>query len=143
MVSSTVRHPDEHAPRPLPRPSWLTEPFWAAAREHRLVRPYCAACAASFFSPQAACPRCLSEDWTYEESSGRGSVYSFTICHRAPQAGFAVPYALAVVDLDEGWSMLSNVDADPLSDIAIGARVEVAWTPLAEGFVLPTFVLAA
>lgn len=129
--------------RPLPTPSSMTEPFWAAAREHRLVRPVCNACGTNFFSPQAACRKCLSEDWDYQDSSGAGSIYSYTICHRAPQPGFDVSYALAIVDLDEGWSMLSNVNADPIGSIDFGTRVEVAWTQLADGFVLPTFAPVA
>ena len=97
-------------PRPRPTPSELTAPFWAAARERRLVRPRCNSCGRSFFTPQVACPVCLSEDWSYVDSAGRGTVYSFTVVHRAPSPALSAPYVLAVVELiDEGWSMLTNV----------------------------------
>ncbi len=129
--------------RPRPEPSELTEPFWAAARERRLVRPYCAACDRSFFTPQIACPRCLSTEWEYRESSGRGTVYSATVVHRAPYPGFTSPYHVAIVDLEEGWSMLTNVvDVGPPSrgtPVPIGAAVTVAWLPLDERIVLPVF----
>lgn len=132
--------------RPRPDPSPLTEPFWAAARERRLVRPYCGACDQSFFTPQLACPRCLSTEWEYRESSGRGTVYSATVVHRAPYPGFTSPYHVAIVDLDEGWSMLSNLVGpavtecpDPAEPVPIGTPVVVDWLPLDERIVLPVF----
>ena len=59
-----------------PKPSWLTQPFWDAANRHVLVRPVCTACGTNFFSPEVACPSCLSEAWTWEPSSGEGEIYS-------------------------------------------------------------------
>lgn len=140
MIDATAE-----ALRPRPDPSPLTEPFWAAARERRLVRPYCPVCDRSFFTPQIACPRCLSTDWEYRESSGRGTVYSATVVHRAPYPGFTSPYHVAIVDLDEGWQMLSNVVGTDESGgaggtpIPIGTRVTVDWLPLDERIVLPVF----
>lgn len=144
--------PTANALRPRPDPSPLTEPFWAAAREHRLVRPYCPSCDQSFFTPQIACPRCLSTEWEYRESSGRGVIYSATVVHRAPYPGFTSPYHVAIVDLEEGWQMLSNVvgvaessgvdgvgggvDGNP---VPIGSAVTVDWLPLDERIVLPVF----
>lgn len=101
----------------------LTAEFWTAAATKTLVRPVCADCGRNFFSPQVACPQCLSENWTYEPSSGRGTVYSATVVHKAPSPDFEVPYVLAVVDLDEGWSMLANL----VGEAAIGAAVELTW----------------
>ena len=133
--------------RPRPVVTELTEPFWAAARRHVLVRPVCSACRRSFFTPQIACPRCISEDWSYEPSSGRGTVYSSTVVHRAPYAGFAVPYEIAMVDLEEGWGMLSELvsadDAGGEVDVhrptQIGTAVVVDWLPLDAEIVLPVF----
>lgn len=128
------------AGRPLPRPSRLTEEFWAAARRHELVRPLCHACGRSFFTPQAVCTHCLSPDWSYARSSGRGVVYSSTVVHRPPFPDMAGPFHLAIVDLEEGWSMLSNVAVEPAAPVAIGTRVRVDWLDLDGGFVLPVFV---
>jgi uncharacterized protein len=119
--------------------SSLTARFWAAAREGTLVRPVCSACGTNFFSPQIACPRCLSLRWTYEPSSGRGTVYSATVVHRAPYPGVTAPYQLAIIDLDEGWSMLATVDGDPLAPVAIGTQVRVGWRQGADGRVVPVF----
>lgn len=105
--------------------SELTAEFWAAAAQHQLVRPVCRDCGRSFFTPQIACPVCLSEAWSYEPSSGRGTVYSSTVVHKAPSPGFTVPFGLGLVDLDEGWSMIANLVGDPLP--TIGSAVEVTW----------------
>jgi uncharacterized OB-fold protein len=129
----------ETATRPLPSPSELTQPFWDAAARGVLVRPVCDRCGASFFTPQVCCPSCLSEQWSWVQSAGRGAVYSATVCHRAPEPGFDVPYVLAIVDLDEGWDMLSNVVGCAPAEVAIGMRVRVAWESLGDGIVLPVF----
>ena len=129
------------ASRPLPTPSDLTRPFWEAAARRTLVRPLCDACGQSFFSPQIACPSCLSESSTWAESAGSGEIYSFTVCHRPPGPGFEVPYVLALVDLDECWSMLSNIVGCQPAAVRIGARVRSAWLELDEGIVLPVFEL--
>lgn len=125
--------------RPRPQPSALTAPFWAAARDHVLVRPLCRACGTSFFTPQIACPACLSEEWSYEPSSGRGTVYSATVVHRAPLAGFDPPYQVGIVDLEEGWSMLGNLLDGPRRPTPIGTEVEVAWIEVDADLTLPVF----
>jgi uncharacterized OB-fold protein len=127
--------------RPLPAPSELTAGFWAAARRRTLVRPVCDACGHSFFTPQIACPRCLSEAWSYVPSSGRGVVYSATVVHRAPYPGFEPPYELAIVDLEEGWSMLSEIVGGS-APTPIGAAVAVDWLEAGD-VVLPVFRSAA
>jgi uncharacterized OB-fold protein len=125
--------------RPPPNPSALTAPFWEHASRRELVRPRCDACGRSFFTPQVACPECLSESWTWTLSSGLGRIYSHTTCHRAPAPGFEVPYVLAVVDLEEGWSMLTDVvECDP-ADVEIGMAVTVTWLDIGDGFLLPVF----
>lgn len=103
----------------------LTAGFWAAAARRELVRPVCRACGRSFFTPQVACPRCLSEDWAYERSSGRGTVYSSTVVHRAATPDVEVPFGLGVVDLEEGWSMLATLVGDDLPPL--GSAVGVTW----------------
>ena len=117
----------------------LTAEFWAAASRRELVRPVCRDCGRNFFTPQVACPRCLSENWCYRPSSGRGRVYSATVVHKAATPGVAVPFRLGIVDLDEGWSMLARLVGGPDERLpALDAPVRVAW--LHEGGrVLPAF----
>jgi uncharacterized OB-fold protein len=127
--------------RPRPEVSELTEGFWAAARRRQLVRPVCNRCGTSFFTPQIACPRCLSEAWEYRPSSGRGVIYSATTVHRAPFPGFETPYQLAMVDLEEGWTMLANVVGSEETP-GVGAPVAVTWMEIDDELVLPAFEVA-
>ncbi len=91
-----------------PRPSPETKAFWdgCAAGELRLQR--CAPCDELYFPPQPACPRCLSYDVAWEALSGRGTLHTYLINHRAAP-GFEAPYAIAVVELAEGPRMMSNI----------------------------------
>jgi len=125
--------------RPLPEPSVLTHGFWDAAARHELVRPVCDQCGRSFFTPQVACPHCGSEAWTYQPSVGTGTVYSMTVIHRPPLPAFEAPYVLAIIDLDDGWSMLSRVVGCEPESVTIGMRVAVAWDDAAPGVALPVF----
>ncbi|MGW0582590.1 Zn-ribbon domain-containing OB-fold protein [Streptomyces sp. NPDC002920] len=129
--------------RPVPEPTVLSEPFWAAARRGELVVPHCTACGLRFFTPEPACPGCMSRDWTYAPSSGRGTVYSVTAVHRAPGPGFDTPFTLAVIDLDDGATLLSHVDAGDAGDPGddwIGQRVRVDFRALTDEIALPYFV---
>jgi Predicted nucleic-acid-binding protein containing a Zn-ribbon len=117
----------------------LTGEFWAAAARHELVRPVCRDCGRNFFTPQIACPQCLSENWSYERSSGRGRVYSATVVHKAATPDVPVPFRLGIVDLDEGWSMLTTFVDGPGGRLpAIGAPVEVTWVEQ-DGRTVPAF----
>lgn len=139
-VAGSARADVADLARPLPRRSELGSPFWEAADRRELVRPVCNGCGRSFFTPQVACPHCWSQDWTWQQSSGDGTVYSSTVIHRGPTPEFEVPYELAIVDLDEGWSMLANIlGGRPGVPTPIGTRVGVCWIQLAEGHLLPAF----
>ncbi|MBN9098655.1 MAG: OB-fold domain-containing protein [Pseudonocardia sp.] len=114
----------------------LTAGFWSAAERRELVRPVCGDCGRNFFTPQIACSECLSENWSYEPSSGRGRVYSATVVHKASTPGVEVPFHLGIVDLDEGWSMLTTLVGSRLP--AIDAPVEVTWLER-DGRTVPAF----
>ena len=92
------------APRPTPE----TQPFWdgCAASELRLQR--CTHCDAHYFPPRPFCPDCLSADVVWEAISGRGTLHTYVINYRAAP-GFEAPYAIAVVQLEEGPRMMSNI----------------------------------
>jgi uncharacterized protein len=101
----------------------------------------CPACAAHVFIPRHACPHCLTEPLDWVESSGRGQIYSYTLVHRPPHPAFEPPYCIAIVRLDEGWQMLSNiVGADPAA-IAVGQRVTVDYLDF-DTITLPVFRLS-
>ena len=135
---------DREYEKPLPTPSNVSQPFWDAAKEHRLVFQRCRLCGTSVFYPRDTCPgpKCFGVgtlDWV--ESSGKGRVYSFTILYQPAHPSFAddVPYVLAIIEMDEGWRMDSNViNIDPTA-VRIGMRVEVAWEDVTPEFTLPKF----
>jgi uncharacterized OB-fold protein len=119
--------------------SALTGEFWAAVQRRELVRPVCNACGRSFFTPQVACPRCQSEDWAYQPSTGLGTVYSATVVHRPPGPEFEVPFRLGIVDLAEGWTMLANLVGGPDNRCPpIGTRVRITWIER-DSRILPAF----
>lgn len=122
-----------------PNPSALTRPFWDAAKKHILVRPVCSQCGTNFFTPQIACPKCLSESWSWQESSGQGVLYSATVVHKPPYPGIEVPYVFAIVALDEGWSMLANILGCEPREARIGMRVRVNWQRRLGEYVIPNF----
>ena len=91
------------------------------------------------FIPQPLCTRCQSDALEWVESTGRGTVYSHTVVHRPPRPAFAVPYVVAIVELDEGWHMLTNlIDCRP-EEVCVGMPVEVAFRPASEAITLPYF----
>jgi uncharacterized OB-fold protein len=117
----------------------LTGPYWAAVEQDRLVRPLCQGCGRSHFSPQVVCPWCQSADWRYEQSSGRGRVYSHTTVHRPPDATFEAPYVVADVEMEEGWRLFTwLVDCDATEPV-IGMDVEVRFIDGPDGGRLPAF----
>jgi len=127
---------------PAPEPSDLTRPFWEAANTGSLIRQRCTRCGTNFFTPQLACTSCLSQEWTWVRSSGEGVIHSAVIVHRPPDPGIEVPYVLAVVSLEEGWNMLTNIVACDPGEATPGRRVRVNWERKAGDYTIPTFELA-
>jgi len=96
----------------LPQPDLETQPYWDAAREGKLLIKHCNACEEDFFYPRTYCPKCWSSDTAWKEASGRGRVYTFTVVHQndLPPFNERVPYVVAIVELDEGVRMTSNIE---------------------------------
>ena len=89
---------------PAPPVSPETAPFWEAAASGRLLVKRCDACGELHHYPRAACPFCGSDRTSWQEASGRGTIYSYSVFRRAP-----VPYAIAYVTLEEGPTMMTNI----------------------------------
>lgn len=117
----------------------LTGEFWAGVDRGELLRPVCRRCERSFFTPQVVCPLCGSGQWSYEPSAGLGVVYSFTVVHRPPEPAFEAPYVLAVVDVTEGWGLLTWIVGCPTDEVRIGMEVQVRFTAGPDGALLPAF----
>ena len=129
----------EQAKMPLPRPTALSRPHWEGCRVGMLRVQRCRDCGQYVFIPQPLCTRCQSEALEWVTSSGRGTVYSYTVVHRPPRPAFAVPYVVAVVELEEGWHMLTNlVDCMPAA-VRVGLPVEVTFRAMSDAITLPYF----
>ena len=115
--------------RPLPQPDAESREFWEGvkARQFRLQR--CRACRRFRFYPRAVCPHCLSGEYEWVTVSGRATLYSFTVCHRAASEAFAadVPYMVALVELEEGVRLMSNLIGCPPDQARVGMPVEVVF----------------
>jgi uncharacterized OB-fold protein len=124
---------------PLPQPTELSQAYWDACRRGELIVQRCDDCGEHVFIPQVACTRCFSPNLTWVPSRGRGTVYSFTVVHRPQQPDFAVPYVVAIVEMDEGWYTLTNiVDCDPQA-VRIDMPVEVDFRAMSDTITLPFF----
>ncbi len=124
---------------PTPAVDRETLPWWQAAAEHRLLLQRCDTCGCVRLPPGPLCPTCRSFDQSWQEASGRGTVYTYTIVHRAYVRGLPVPYVVAVVALEEGPKLTSNVvDVEPAA-VQIGMAVEVVWEDMGPAVSVPRF----
>jgi len=127
------------AARPLPLIDDLNRPYWEAAQHAELSMQRCSQCAAFRYPPAPVCAHCGSADYEWARLSGRGSVNSFVVFHRAYLAGFDVPYAVALVDLEEGPKLYANLVDVPLDSITIGMPVEARFVPVSQDISLVQF----
>ena len=130
--------------RPLPEVTELTAPFWQAAREGRLVMQRCRACREYVWCPRPACMECGGRDLDWQELSGRGAVYSFTVIRQLAGRGARafeknIPYVIAWVDLEEGPRFFTNIVQCPVDRVEIGMAVEVVFDPASNEISLPKF----
>ena len=129
--------------KPLPTPDPLTAPFWESVKAHAMKLQRCGGCGTFIFYPRAICPGCMSDDLVWTPVSGRGIVHAFTIPHRHPNPAFGsdVPYVVALVELDEGPRMLTNlVDVEPSPQtVRVGMPVEVAYDDVTDAVTIPRF----
>jgi uncharacterized OB-fold protein len=102
------------APKAAPKATPETAPYWEGANQGELRIQRCNACGQYFFYPRANCPRCASSDVRWEVASGRAKLHTYLINHR-PAPGFEgdAPYAIAVVELEEGPRMMTNIVGVP------------------------------
>ncbi len=132
--------PDTTAEKLLPHPTPLTQPYWDAARAHRLLIPR-RADGTFFWYPRVLTPGALDADWTWAEVSGQATVYSFTIDRRGTAPGFAAdaPYVIAIVELAEGPHITTNIVGCPVEDVRIGMAVEAVYEDVNDEITLVRF----
>lgn len=135
---------DTHMARPLPEPTDISLPHWEGCRRGQLLFQRCQACSKAVFPPAVICPYCSAAALLWEPSSGVGTVYSYTVVWRPQLPIFDVPYVVAVVQLQEGWHMFSNIvsvngsTAAAPDSVQVGMPVKVTFIEV-EGVMLPYF----
>jgi uncharacterized OB-fold protein len=132
----------EPAPRrDLPTIEEESRPFWDAARDGRFLIARCGSCRRAHHYPRPFCPYCWSEDVSWEEASGRATLYTYSTVYVNDLPPFAdqLPYVAAVVDLEEGPRVMTNiVDCDP-SELRVGMPLCVTFRSLTPEVTAPVF----
>ncbi len=131
----------ERESRPLPVITPVEKGYFDGARDGRLLLQRCTECSHVWFPPSSLCPRCLSAALVWEPMSGAGSVWSFIVMHRSYFRAFDadIPYNVALIELDEGPLMISNlVDCD-IAKVKCGTRVKAMFRPVTDDVTLPFF----
>jgi uncharacterized OB-fold protein len=130
--------------KPLPRPDDVTGAFWSSLSNDGVLRlQWCKPCARPIHYPRPVCPHCMGNELEMREHSGRGTVHAFTIVYVHPDKAFSgdLPLVVALIDLDEGGRILSNlVSVDPsASAVKIGMPVTLRCERVSDDIVLPKF----
>ncbi len=133
---------DDVVSRPDPTITEDNEFFWEAATGHRLVAQRCSDCGVVRHPPRPMCPHCGSLATEVTELSGRGSVYSYALLHHPQNPAFEYPVRAALVDLEEGIRMVTNLVGMETAEIEIGMMVTVTFVPTAGGNAVPVFEAA-
>jgi uncharacterized OB-fold protein len=115
----------------VPTPSRWSAEFWAGCNLGELRYQRCDDCGSATHTPAPVCSSCGGPRLRWTVSFGRGTIYSYTTVWRPQTPAFPVPYAPVIVELDEGWLMLSNVIGCSPDALAIGCRVEVEFRTVA------------
>lgn len=127
--------------KPLPEMLSETAGFWEATTRGELVIQKCLDCGALIYFPRMICPHCLSRNLGWKRASGRGTIHSYTIMHRVLYDSFAddVPYVYAIIDLEEGVRMTSNVINIAPEAVHVGLPVKVTFIPANADIAIPVF----
>lgn len=125
----------------VPEADAFTRTYWDAAAEGRLLIRRCGDCGRAHHYPREFCPYCWSEAVTWEDASGRATLYTWSVVHRndLPPFGERVPYVAAVVDLAEGPRMMTQVVDVPEDDLRADMALEVVFRTGDDGVAVPVF----
>ncbi len=129
---------------PVPVPTSETREFWAATAQHELHMPYCQECERFFFYPRATCRYCHSEDVTWKQVSGRGTLLSYVINHLPfPEFGSKDPQVIAIIALEEGVNFLSQIVTDDPRPEAFTLGMPLTVTFIERGEITLPFFIAS
>lgn len=125
---------------PLPVPTPETEHFWAGTQAGELRLQRCDDCATVYFPPRPFCPKCISRSVSVFAASGNATLHSYVINQR-PHPAFEGPYAIAVVQLEEGPRMMTNLVnvAQTPETLVLDMPLQVVFEPINDDITLPYF----
>ena len=129
----------------LPTPDDHTQAFWDAARRGTLLIKRCSACGRAHYYPRPFCPYCWSLEVSWETAGGGGTLYTYSVVHQndLPPINERVPYVAAVVELDEGPRMMTNIVDCDIDALRVGMAVEVHFRVISDDVAIPVFRPAA
>jgi uncharacterized OB-fold protein len=127
--------------KPLPRVTDLTRPFWDGAKNSELLVQTCRRCGSGQYPPRPVCLQCWSDELEWKRASGGGTIYSHTTAYRTSTKGFRedTPYVVAIVELDEGPRMVTNVVGCAPDDVHVGQAVRAVFHRATDDITLVKF----
>ena len=133
--------PELSRPKPLPVVTEESRPFWEGCRQGKLLLQYCTQCQQYQFYPRLYCMHCNSNALSWVEAGGRGVIYSYTIIHqnKSPEFIHDTPYNVAIVQLEEGPRLMSNIVDIVPTELRVGLPVTVVFDQVTESISLPRF----
>ena len=128
-------------PLPVPFHEELSKPFWEGTKKHKIMMPICKTCSIIFFYPREACPNCTSMDLDWTEVSGKGKVYSYTRVRQAVHPSFQSEHGhiYAIIEIDEGPKLPSNIVGCAPEDVFIGMEVSAIFEDMNDDYTLLKF----
>jgi uncharacterized OB-fold protein len=125
----------------LPTPDLETQPFWEACREGRFLLRHCNVCGRDHSYPRPFCPFCWADDVAWKEASGRATLYTYSVVRQNDLPPFPerVPYVAAIVELEEGPRVMTNLEGVELDAIEIGMDLEVDFRAISDDVTIPVF----
>ena len=133
--------PESTRPKPLPVVTEENRPFWEGCQQGKLLLQYCSECHQYQFYPRLYCMKCNSDTLHWVEVSGHGIIYSYTIIHqnKSPEFVHDTPYYVAIVQLEEGPRMLSNIVEVDATALRVDLPVTVVFDQVTDTITLPRF----
>lgn len=126
-----------------PRPTAVSEPYWQGCRDNELRLQFCPRCNQYQFYPRIVCSGCGSKELEWRQATGKGNIASFTVVRRGVSEAYTAPYVVALIDLEEGVRMMSQVMTSDPDDgtLLVGAKVSVDFAQWSDDIAAPVFRL--
>ena len=125
----------------LPTIDAETQPFWDGLKEDKFLLRHCDACGRDHYYPRPFCPVCWSDRVSWKEASGRGKIYTYSVVHvnDLPPFNERVPYIAAIVELEEGPRLMTNIEGLPFEELRADLPVVVEYKPISDDVTIPVF----